>query len=70
MGNEKILDSHFNDIQELDDGTPLYTAPPKRPWVGLTDDEVHETAIKCVKFGQAVNAAIRVIEAKLKERNT
>jgi hypothetical protein len=42
----------------------------KRPWVGLTEDEVHEAAIKCVTSGQSVNAAIRAIEAKLKERNT
>lgn len=23
---------------------PLYTTPPKRPWVGLTDEEIHGTA--------------------------
>jgi hypothetical protein len=50
-------------------GQPLYTALPKREWVSLTDDEVHEAAIKCVKSGQSVDAAIRAIEAKLKERN-
>jgi hypothetical protein len=49
---------------------PLYTTLPKREWVGLTEDEVHEAAIKCVTSGQSVNAAIRAIEAKLKERNT
>jgi len=42
----------------------------KRPWIGLTDAEVHEAAIKCVTSGQSVNAAIRAIEAKLRERNT
>jgi hypothetical protein len=50
-------------------GVPFYTAPTKREWVSLTDDEVHEAAIKCVKSGQSVDAAIRAIEAKLKERN-
>jgi len=49
--------------------TALYTAPPRKDWVGLTDDEVHEAAIKCVKSGQSVDAAIRAIEAKLKEKN-
>jgi hypothetical protein len=49
---------------------PLYTAPPRKEWVGLTDEEVHEAAIKCVKSGQSVNAAIHAIEAKLKEKNT
>jgi hypothetical protein len=43
---------------------PLYTAPPKREWVGLTDDDL----VMCeseedVKF-------VRAIEAKLKEKNT
>jgi hypothetical protein len=46
------------------------TCTPRKEWVGLTDDEIHETAIICVKSGQSVNAAIRAIEAKLKERNT
>ena len=41
----------------------------KRPWVGLTIDEVDEAARYCVKSGQSVNAAIRAIEAKLKEKN-
>ena len=50
---------HDDDIQEY-----------KRPWIGLSDEEVHEAAIKCVTSGQSVNAAIRAIEAKLRERNT
>jgi hypothetical protein len=32
-------------------------------------DAFHEAAMKCVTTGQSVNAAIRAIEAKLKERN-
>ena len=49
--------------------TPLYTARLQREWQGLTDEEVNEAAHKCVKSGQSVNAAIRAIEAKLKEKN-
>jgi hypothetical protein len=41
--------------------SPLYTAPPKREWVGLTGDEVYE----CWKTGDVVAA----VEAKLKEKN-
>ena len=47
----------------------LYTTPPKRPWVGLTDEEIqtiHDTYRKRMgpqEFAQA-------IEAKLKEKNT
>jgi hypothetical protein len=50
-----------------DDDTQEYAH--QRQWVGLTDEEVDETARYCVKSGQSVNAAIRAIEAKLKERN-
>jgi hypothetical protein len=63
MGNEKILDSHFNDIQELDDGTPLYTAPPKREWVGLTTEEA------AICWTNSEVQSWKNIEAKLKEKN-
>jgi len=50
---------------------PLYTTPPQRTWVGLTDEEIEDLAKKhngifydCdIEFAQA-------IEAKLKEKNT
>lgn len=43
---------------------PLYTAPPQRPWVGLTDEE----ALDCA--GWSVSNIARNAEAKLKETNT
>ena len=51
-------------------GTKLYTAPPQRTWVGLTDEEM-DNFVKAA-WGQGVTAAdfIRAIEAKLKEKNT
>jgi hypothetical protein len=42
----------------------------QREWVGLTDEEVDDAALFCVKSGQSVNAAIRNLFAKLKEKNT
>ena len=46
------------------DIVPLY---PKREWVGLTDDEVNEIYAS----GDAYRIRIvRLIEAKLKEKNT
>ena len=51
---------------------PLYTAPPKKEWVGLTDDEIKEivgpwgdTPIKGY-----TRKLFDQIEAKLKEKNT
>ena len=40
----------------------LYTAPPKREWVGLTEDE--KQFFKAMGF-----SGIDVVEAKLKEKN-
>ena len=43
---------------------PLYTTPPQRTWVGLTEDE----AFACK--GRDYFETYRAIEAKLKEKNT
>jgi hypothetical protein len=45
--------------------TPLYTAPPKREWVGLTDDDAKEIFVTT----HELTVAIRLIEAKLKVKN-
>ena len=50
--------------------TPLYTAPPKKEWVGLTDEEIESELTK--EFGQWWSRHVsvcRAIEAKLKEKN-
>lgn len=55
-----------------DDATPLYTTPPaaKRPWVGLTDGEVENFAAVLWPLAvKPVRGCLRVIEAKLKEKN-
>ena len=53
----------------------VYTTPPKREWVGLTDEEIND----CIKFpnrnlfardGTTSQRIARAIEAKLKEKNT
>jgi hypothetical protein len=44
---------------------PLYTTPPKRTWVGLTDEEISATS-----KGHIVRSTYaRAIEAALKEKN-
>lgn len=47
---------------------PLYTAPPQRPWVGLTDEEIQPRLNGLPTQSIAVYA--RNIEAILKEKNT
>ena len=42
---------------------PLYTTPPKRPWVGLTDEEMSEIAAqghqRWKEHAQAIDAALQ-----------
>ena len=49
--------------QETHDFIPLYTTPPQRTWVGLTDEEIKELDLS--NYVQVV----RIVEAKLKDKN-
>ena len=52
---------------------PLYTTPPQRTWVGLTDEEIDKAWRSCdytVPWEQHRIDLARAIEAKLKEKNT
>jgi hypothetical protein len=50
---------------------PVYTVPPQREWVGLTDEEYEEMAEQYVTncYFDTLEYA-KAIEAKLKEKNT
>ena len=55
---------------------PLYLAPPSKPWVSLTDEEL-ETVVDTIQYGMDciiywddLQTLIRNIEAALKEKNT
>jgi len=63
-------DRIYYDSKKWDDCQPLYTSPPQRTWKNLTKTQIN--AIFCrnalkVDGGQSF---ARVIEAKLKEKNT
>jgi len=49
-------------------GTKLYTTPPKREWVGLTDEE--QMALLKDSDGKTRHWLVWQVEAKLKEKNT
>jgi hypothetical protein len=49
--------------------TPLYTAPPKHEWVGLTDEEIAQGLKESWVTEQAWQSAVWWAEAKLKEKN-
>jgi hypothetical protein len=48
---------------------PLYTAPPRREFVGLTDEEITEIRLKMFDAFATNYEAYRAIEAKLREKN-
>lgn len=53
--------------------TPLYTAPPRREWVGLTDEERDLITDKVIGFNSCCgweDDYARAIESRLKEKNT
>jgi hypothetical protein len=49
---------------------PLYTTPPQRTWIGLTEDEILSISADCASSHQHTDIHFaRAIEAKLKEKN-
>ncbi len=66
-------DDTFNDIEKqsnlgkqiLREIGQQYAPPPQRAWVGLTDEEVEQL---CLAVGTEP-IEVRLIEAKLKEKN-
>lgn len=64
IGSEQVIAVAWYDSNAFKVGTKLYTAPPSKPWVSLTDEEImepwpFETRIELVRW----------IEAKLREKN-
>ena len=63
--------------RKIKNAEPLYTAPPKREWVGLTEEErdhlegLHLYAVRgqVEAWIEGVPAFIDAIEAKLRENN-
>ncbi len=64
---------HHDEVRPAEFNTPLYTHPPKREWVGLTDEEVVRLKLdgRDLEFVSmtALRRFARAIEAKLKEKN-
>lgn len=71
--NGELLYPHELERQPDADYVPLYTAPPKREWVGLTDDEMNELWVEyhgdsCIADGR-IPEYEKAIEARLKDKN-
>jgi hypothetical protein len=64
------FDEEGNLIGPNPDDIPLYTAPPQREWVGLTDQEINSVCYKRDWTAPWTDTTFaRAIEAKLKEKN-
>ena len=73
--HEYSIEYKFNWLQTPLHDIPLYTAPPRKPWQGLTDDEIHKIIDNCTSDEaeqEELNdfaKAVRFAETKLKEKN-
>jgi transcription initiation factor IIE alpha subunit len=64
------FDMKVRTCPDLHHTVPLYTALPKRTWVGLTDEEIAQGLKESWVTEQAWQSAVWWAEAKLKEKNT
>ena len=62
----------FQKIKDVVEFIPIYTEPPQRTWVGLTDDELPALAGDNGKVMdlEQTRKFYKVIERLLKEKNT
>lgn len=62
----------FHSDYSLKKGDYIYTAPPQREWVGLTDEEIEKLFVwqEWSEDFAEYEPVARAIEAKLKEKNT
>jgi hypothetical protein len=68
FGDDEV---EYGPHKECENCIPLYATPPPRAWVGLTDeeiDELHGSPMDLEHSGAL--KWVRIIEAKLKEKNT
>jgi hypothetical protein len=48
---------------------PLYTAPPRKPWQGLTDEEQYQIVTQCGAMSADWQDFVIAVEQKLKDKN-
>ncbi len=70
----KFTDGIWREVTDGSAGVPLYTTPPQRTWVGLTDEEidgmVEVTDLSGAYYYDDLLALARAVQTKLKEKNT
>jgi len=64
------FDMKVRTCPDLHHTVPLYTAPPKREWVGLTDEEHDNIKDNYHNMTWTLEMFARAVEQALKEKNT
>ena len=67
---EEVRRKHLVYVNGMDWKDPLYTHPPQRTWVGLTPEEILDLFDDHQVYGSKWLEFARVVENKLKEKNT
>jgi len=68
-GKSVCVTDNPTDFTDEHRALPLYTTPPKRTWVGLTDEERDSIAQDYRLTGFGYQSPFKAIEDKLKEKN-
>jgi hypothetical protein len=63
------LETYMESYKDIKGAIPLYTAPPRKEWVGLTDDDHKDFANRTKLLPILAKTLAEFIEAKLKEKN-
>jgi hypothetical protein len=67
----QFTDGIWREVTDGSAGQYLYTSPPKREWVGLTDEDLKLLSADWrIVYGAWMDDFAKDIEAKLKEKNT
>jgi len=71
----KFTDGIWREVTDGSAGVPLYTTPPQRTWVGLTDDDKvlikHDANFnQFMTAGEYADRVQQLTEARLKDLNT
>jgi hypothetical protein len=64
-----IFARHIEGAKNFGCVIPLYTTPPQRTWVRLTDKEAMQICVDCGCLSEDWLVLLDAIEAKLKEKN-
>lgn len=67
--NEDSAQRYLDNTESGAKPTPLYTAPPQREWVGLTDEDYKALEIETLVSNMGYREVLRWADKRLKEKN-